>query len=783
MATRVIIVESPNKAKTIRQLLGSAYEVIATVGHFRDLPEKDLGVAVDRRFEPSYVYAPERKDVVAKLKALKGRYRPEQIFVASDADREGEAIGWHIAETIGLPSRQVQRLEFHEITREGLDRAFARIRPLDMNLVYAQQARRILDRLVGYKVSPIVRNRLPDDQQLSAGRVQSVALRVVVDRELAIRDFKPVESWSVHARYRGPAGEPEFEAELFARLPGGKLTEGKTPRKQAVTTREEAEAIAQALRGVSHVVSRVSRKEMKRNPPAPLITSTMLQQASSQLKMGTDETTRHAKALFEAGLVTYIRTDEPSVSPEFQKETLDFLRERHGAEIVPAKPNVHKAKSANAQGAHECIRPTRLGETPGPALDPRACQLYELITKVYLASQCRPALFDATEAWITAGDFLLKASGRVLKQRGYLTLLDDRDAKETRLPPLTSQQLLALLQVASKQHWSKPPDRFTEATLIKYLEEQGIGRPSTFASMVSLILRKEFVAKVDRKFLAPTERGERLDAELRKHFATIIHEGFTAQLEADLDRIAEAAETWDHFLTVFWGGFSPLLDAAQVGLRSPRGGQSAASPRKASPRKGRKGEAAAPGASPTQADVAAMFENPTCYRCGALTRKVRSQKNGREYFCCSRGREACGFIMEVEALSNPPCPVCQAPTSQYGQGVYLCVKRNREHAEAGCTGKIERLDELSKNPSCYRCQSPMRHVASRKAFVCTQAGCNSWLDMGYEAHPRCPVCGAPTRKFPSGKGFGCVRWRKDAADSCRGIVDAPGKDVPPRLGA
>ncbi len=697
MANRVIIVESPNKAKTIRQLLGTAYEVIATVGHFRDLPEKDLGVAIDRQFEPSYVYASERKDVVAKLKSLKGRYRPEQIFVASDADREGEAIGWHIAETIGLPSRQVQRLEFHEITRDGLDRAFARIRALDMNLVYAQQARRILDRLVGYKVSPIVRDRLPNEQQISAGRVQSVALRVVVDRELAIRDFKPKESWSVHARYRDPSGDPQasFEAEVFSKVAKGKVAEARSPRKEVVATREEAEAIAEALRGVRHVVSRVARKEMKRNPPAPLITSTMLQQASSRLKMGTDETTRHAKTLFEAGLVTYIRTDEPSVSPEFQKETLDFLRDRHGPEIVPAKPNLHKARSANAQGAHECIRPTRLGASPGPEIDPRASQLYELITRIYLASQCRSAVFDATEAWIMAGEYLLKASGRVLKQRGYLTLLDDRDAKDTSLPALTADQVLALERIEPKQHWSKPPDRFTEATLIKYLEEKGIGRPSTFASMVSLILRKEFVVKVDRKTLAPTERGERLDAELRKHFADIIHEGFTAKLETDLDRIAEAAETWNHFLAGFWEGFSPLLAAAQAGIQAPHSRRPAASspkarPPKAGSRVGRKTKTAEPAA---RIEVAAMFDNPTCYRCGALTRRILSQKNGREYFCCSRGREVCGFIMEVTDLANPPCPICSAPT----------------------------------------------------------------------------------RKFPSGTGFGCVRWRKEGAGSCGGIVDLPGK--------
>lgn len=750
MARKVIIVESPNKAKTIRALLGSAFEVLATVGHFRDLPARELGVDLNRQFEPTYVFAEDKHDVVSKLQRLKGHVAPADIFVASDADREGEAIGWHIAETIGLPSKSVQRLEFHEITKEGLQRAFSQVRPLDMDLVHAQQARRILDRLVGYKLSPIVRDRLPEEKQLSAGRVQSVALMVVVDREQAIRAFKPTESWTVHAHYAAESLGPgaHFEAEYV-----GQTGSAKTPRKQALPNKEDAEEIAKALRSLPHAVFQVKGKETKRQPPAPLITSTMLQLAASQLKLGTDETTRHAKALFEAGLVTYIRTDEPSVSPEFQQETLKYLRESYGAELVPAKPNVHKAKSANAQGAHECIRPTRLGETPGTGIDAKAVQLYQLITKVYLASQCRPALYDATEAWIHAGPHALKASGRTLKQRGYLRILDDRDSKETILPVLETGMALNLLKVEPKQHWSKPPDRFTEATLIKYLEDKGIGRPSTFASMVSLILRKEFVAKADRKYLAPTPRGEKLDAELRTLFAPIINEGFTAQLETDLDRIAGAKEAWHEFIARFWDGFSPLLAAASQGVAQQRS------------------RSAPPRSAPSAAEVQAMFDNPPCYRCGALTRRVRSPKNEREYFCCSRGREACGFIMEVEALQNPPCPTCEAPTSQYGQGVYLCVKRNREHPEKGCGGKVEKLAELAANPKCYRCQAPMRLVGSRKAFVCTQEGCNSWLDQGADKNPPCPLCGAPTRKFPSGKGFGCVRWRKDAADSCRGIVE------------
>lgn len=619
----MIIVESPNKAKTIRQILGSEYEVLATVGHFRDLPQRELGVDLEHAFAPTYVVHPDKQDVVTKLQMVKNRYPFERIFIASDADREGEAIAWHIAETIGLAIEQVQRMEFHEITPEGLKRALASIRPLDMDLVYAQQARRILDRLVGYKVSPIVQRRIPEEKQLSAGRVQSVALQIVVDRELAIRAFVPEESFSVHAHYEG------FEAELVQ-------------KKNALKERADAEALAEALKHETHQVEAVKSKQTKRNPPAPLITSTMLQLASSQLKMDTDATTKHAKSLFEAGLVTYIRTDEPSVSPEFQQETLAFLAGQYGKELVPAKPNMYKAKTSNAQGAHECIRPTSLGDPPAAlsSLDNGAQQLYRLITRVYLASQCVPALFDATEVKLKAGKHQLKASGRVIKSKGYLTLLDDRDTKEKELPLLEVGQVLDLLKTEVKQHWTKPPDRFTEATLIKYLEEKGIGRPSTFASMVSLILRKSFVAKIDKKHLAPTPRGERLDGELRRGFSTIINEGFTAQLETELDRIAASERPWQEFLAAFWQDFEPLV-----------------------------------GTIP-------------CPFCGAPTRRVVSQKNGKEYLCCSKSREECGFIIEASDLGNPRCPICGAPTRRFPSGKgYGCIRWRRDGVNS-CPGIV-----------------------------------------------------------------------------------------------
>ena len=625
MSTSIIIVESPNKAKTIRQILGKEYEVLATVGHFRDLPQRELGVDVEREFEPTYVVQPDKQEVALRLKSVKERYSPEKIFIASDADREGEAIAWHIAETIGLEIDQVQRMEFHEITPEGLKRALGAIRPLDMDLVFAQQARRILDRLVGYKVSPIVQGRIPEEKQLSAGRVQSVALRIVVDREIVIRAFLPEESFSVHAHYEG------FEAELALKA------------KNGLKERSEAEAIAEKLRGEKHRVDEIKSKQTKRNPPAPLITSTMLQLASSQLKMDTDQTTKSAKTLFEAGLVTYIRTDDPSVSPEFQQETLVFLKNRYGKEVVPAKANIHKAKSANAQGAHECIRPPSLEEFP-PALtslDTGAQQLYRLITRVFLASQCLPALFDATEVKLSAGEFKLKASGRVMKFKGYLNILDDRDSKEKELPKLEVGQEPEMLKAEVKQHWTKPPDRFTDATLIKYLEEKGIGRPSTFASMVSLIFRKSFVEKVDRKHLAPTTRGERLDAELRKGFGSVINEGFTKQLEEELDRIAASKLAWRDFMGTFWLDFEPLV-----------------------------------GTIP-------------CPFCGGPTRRVVSQKNQKEYLCCSKGREECGFIMEATDMINPKCPICGAPTRRFPSGKgFGCVRWRRDGVNS-CRGIVE----------------------------------------------------------------------------------------------
>ena len=727
-ARGVIIVESPNKAKTIRAIVGSDWDVVATVGHFCDLPERELGVDVANGFRPTYVYASDKQQVVAQLRAIKSRYASGNIVVASDADREGEAIGWHVARTIGLRPEEVRRAEFHEITEAGVRRAMAQLRPLDLGLVAAQEARRILDRLVGYTVSPVVRDRLPTERDLSAGRVQSVALRVVVDRELAIRAFTPTEFWRIHARYPWPGSERGGEAtrrRWSAEVVG---TGGpQRPRELPLPNEAAARAVVAAIEGVPHHVARLVRREARRQPPAPFVTATMLARASVRLRMGTDETTRHAKTLFEAGLVTYIRTDDPSVAPDFQRETLDWLRARHGDGIVPARPNKHKARAAaKSQGAHECIRPTRLEDPRADGLDGRTRALYDLIRETYLASQCAPARYDVTEAWLTAvrpeGDpVVLKAVGRILRDPGFLAIFgqsaDDEEEEEGErapLPPLAEGDAHTPAAIEPSQHWTRPPERFTEATLIKYLEARGIGRPSTFNAMVAKIRQRAYVETVDRRFLRPTPKGEVLDAELRAFFSPVIKEGFTSELETRLDAIAAREENWRTFMAGFWAELTPLLDAARRAprtARSPGGDARAAQdptppsrrdPAAAAPRRSRRkappagvDAPAAPARRRRQAAAAEAPQSqpPPCPRCqDAFTRRIVSARDGRAYLVCGRDtpeQRVCGFIMAEADAANPACPACGAPTRRVPGKGFGCTRWRREGGPESCSGWIK----------------------------------------------------------------------------------------------
>jgi DNA topoisomerase-1 len=765
-------VESPNKAKTLRGLLGRRFEVLATVGHFCDLPEREMGVDIENGFRPTYVYAPDRQQVVAQLRGLKARYPREAIIVASDADREGEAIGWHIARTIGLKPDEVQRAEFHEITPAGVKRALEQLRPLDLGLVAAQEARRILDRLVGYSVSPVVRDRLHNERDVSAGRVQSVALRVVVEREMAIRAFVPEEYWRIRVEYPWPgAPKRQWHAEFVGHGPA----QSPTPLKLA--TEADARAIADALAQAPHGITHVEQKESLRHPSAPFITATMLQRASNRLRMAPEETTRHAKQLFEAGLITYIRTDDPSVSPEFQEETRQYLRARYGPDIVPAKAKRYKAKAASgAQGAHECIRPTQLDDPRAAGLSGRTLALYNLIRETFLASQCKPARYDVTEAWLEAPapqPLLLKATGRVLRDPGFLALFgaeaeDEDDAatpEQSPLPALAVGDRHTPAGVTPSQHFTRPPERFTEASLIKYLEARGIGRPSTYAAMVAKIRQRAFVETVAQRYLSPTSKGERVDAELRAYFAPIIQENFTAQLETRLDHIAARQEQWRDFLAEFWGTLTPLLDTAR------------AAPRVAH-------RPSAPSERPLVNPSHEALERPT------TTRRRRTSNT------LGTNDSATGSPLQPDAAARQgadetaPRPSAarakrRPRTSTASSGSPATPRAPRKGTTKSTRPRSS--DAAPANlPPCPRCREAfLRPITSKKDgrvyLVCgrDQVGhrlCGFIMAEADLANPPCPLCQAPTRPLPGG-GFGCVRWAKTGGPaSCAGRLS--GTSVP-----
>lgn len=542
-ARKLLLVESPTKAKKIQEMLGANYKVLATMGHIIDLPSKELAVDVDDGFRPNYQVMPDKQQVVARILEAARGLGHDDIIIMTDDDREGAAIGWFIAEKLGLkdPLRGV----FHEVTEAAIQKAITSPGHLDMNLVNAQQARRILDRLVGYKTTPILWQKLPNIKESSAGRVQSVALRLVVDRENERRNFVPKESWSVHAIY-----ENGLSAEVVSVKKGGKA------QKLPHLDKPSAEAIKADLTKAHHTVVKTDGKKEKGNPPAPLITSTMLQLASSKLRLGAEVTQKLAQELFEKGHITYHRTDSTMIAPEAQAVARDHLKAAYGADVVPAKANQYAAKS-NAQGAHEAIRPTKLGKAPLD-VSGQALELYNLIARCFLASQCKPAEFQRTTITLECGDYGLRASGRVLSFDGYLRVLGADDLKELTLPMMGSGEVLPLKTPAVQRHMTKPSDRFSEATLIKYLEDKGIGRPSTYAAIVSKIRQKDFVT-LDGKHLVPTPKGETIDGVLRVDFPSIIREDFTAALEDRLDQIAAGKLEWTDLLDKFWKHFKQVL--------------------------------------------------------------------------------------------------------------------------------------------------------------------------------------------------------------------------------
>lgn len=592
MVEKLVIVESPAKARTIRQVLGSGYEVQASMGHVRDLPKSKLGVDIEAGFVPTYTVPRDKARAVRELRRLVEE--ASEIYLATDPDREGEAIAWHIVQVTRPEGKPVHRVVFHEVTPPAVRAAFRHPRNLDMNLVDAQQARRILDRLVGYQISPLLWKKVR--RGLSAGRVQSVAVRLVVEREREIAAFKPQEYWTVEADLAKvpPPGKERRPEDVFRAVLWS--VGGKKLGRFELKTQAEAQAIVDELEGATYRVLHLRRKEVQRRPLPPLITSTLQQEASRRLGLPPGRTMRIAQQLYEGvelgeegsvGLITYMRTDSTAVSPLAQEEARAFIAGKWGASYLPEKPPVYKTRVALAQEAHEAIRPTSVYREPEAIqkfLDRDQFRLYELIWRRFLQSQMAPAILEQTVADILAlppvsrQEYLFRATGSVVRFPGFLVVYQDEEggpsAGEKFLPPLWEGEPLDLVQLLPLQHFTEPPPRYTEATLIRELEKRGIGRPSTYAPIMETIRERGYVERVEARKrnspLRPTELGFLVNDLLVAHFPDILDYNFTSQMEERLDKIASGSLSRVPVLEEFHRTLAAELDRAETEMRDVR---------------------------------------------------------------------------------------------------------------------------------------------------------------------------------------------------------------------
>ncbi|HET6846391.1 MAG TPA: type I DNA topoisomerase, partial [Anaerolineales bacterium] len=570
---RLVIVESPAKAKTVGRFLGKGYTVKASIGHVRDLLKSQLSVDVDNNFAPKYRVPNEKKGIVKELKAL--AKTAEEVFLATDPDREGESISWHLLEASDIDPSIARRVTFHEITEPAIQAAFAHPRQIDMDLVNAQQARRVLDRLVGYSISPILWEKVRS--RLSAGRVQSVALRMIVDREREIEAFIPVEYWTIHGEFR----VAETRSTLLAKLV-------KVDGQDLVLSDEAgARDLAERLGKAAFQISKVRRSERRRRPAPPFTTSTLQQDASRKLGFPAKRTMALAQGLYEGqdvgnggltGLITYMRTDSPQVSESAQLEARDFILKKFGADFLPQEAPIYKSRSATAQEAHEAIRPTSVHLEPEAVkgyLEPAMYRLYNLIWQRFVASQMEAAVYDTLQVEVTGrGDdqeYLLRASGSIVRFAGFMAVYEearsedvraDEDEEDAKIPAGVAEgQSAELVRTIPDQHFTQPPPRLSEASLVQALEENGIGRPSTYAPTISTIQQRGYVQKTDKR-LAPTDTGFQVNDLLVEYFPEVVDVKFTAHMEDDLDRVAAGEMDWTAALREFYEPFKELVRRA-----------------------------------------------------------------------------------------------------------------------------------------------------------------------------------------------------------------------------
>ena len=698
---QLIIVESPHKASTIKKFLKGDYEVTASKGHIRDLPINYMGINIANNFEPYYVISPEKKKDIKNLETL--AKKADKVYLATDPDREGEAISWHLAEVLGLSEDEANRIEFNEISEKAVKNALSKPRKIDKNLVDAQQARRVLDRIVGYSISPAASSRLNDN--LSAGRVQSVALKMVVDREREISSFKPVEYWNLKA-ILNPENKSSFTVLLVE----------KNGKKYKPANAEEATLVESQLKSGEFYVKNIKKALTKSHAPAPYITSTLQQDGSIRLGISAPQVMQIAQRLYEGvetpngniALITYMRTDSVRISADAQKEALSYIQATYGDKYVPSKPNVYRSKK-DAQDAHEAIRPISLKRTPDSLkdiLDKNQWRLYKLIFDRYIASQMAEAEYDSVYLDVAVGgyDYTLKTSGKSLVFKGYTAVYDDtkKEDEETEenalLPSMESGDRLCLNKLTKEQKFTKPPSRYTEATLIKNMESEGIGRPSTYATMMAKLTdkKRQYVSK-NKNYLVPNDISYSLVDFLVKYFENIMQISFTAKMEDKLDEIGEGGKDWHKLIADFYGPFEKQLDNSRL------------------------------------TDV-------ICDKCGARM-IVKSGKYGN-YYACSNYPTCQNIKSTNEKIKIETDKICEKCGSMMVEregkfGKFLACQNYPK-----CKNTISLTEKMGVCPDCGRPTKKMLSRGGKVFYGCSGYPECKFMSWDMPTGKKCPECGA-----------------------------------------
>ena len=649
MADKLIIVESPAKANTIKKFLGGKTKVVASMGHIRDLPKSKLGVNIENNFEPEYINIRGKGDLIKSLK--KDAKSAKKVYLATDPDREGEAIAWHLAHILDIPEDSKSRVTFNEITKTAVQKAIKEPRQIDINLVNAQQARRVLDRIVGYKISPVLWKKVR--KGLSAGRVQSVAVKLIVDREKEIEDFIPEEYWNIIAKLLDEKSKKEFEAKLV----------GKNNKKLEIHSKEEVDEILANIKDAKFIVKDVKKGERKRNPAPPFTTSTMQQEASRKLNFSLKKTMSVAQTLYEGvkipekgtvGLITYMRTDSTRISEEARKVAKEVVEATYGSEYYE---NRYYKTKADAQDAHEAIRPTYIDIKPEQIKDSLTndqYKLYRLIYNRFLASQMKSAIFDTLAVTIDANEYNFKANGQSIKFKGFMTLYvegtDEKEDEIGQIPLLEVAQEVKKEKIESKQSFTEPPPRYTEASLVKALEEKDIGRPSTYSPTITTILARHYVEK-EAKQLVPTELGKVVNKLLTENFPDIINVEFTAEIENEFDEIADGKENWKQMISEFYGPFEKELEKVEKELEHVELEEEVSDVpcekcgRMMVVKYGRYGKFLACPGYPECKNVKPYIETieEPCPKCGGKV-QIRKTKNRRTFYICENNPDKCDYI-------------------------------------------------------------------------------------------------------------------------------------------